>query len=123
MEPESDLFPTSTLELGSNLAGGFTTDPESNLANQFQLEPEENLGIQWPGDAGERTRGVGSRMEEAVAGRGKEKEGGALLPPSVDDMGAEATIRFLKAKLQVMQEEMDRLCEEMNQKVSTLDFS
>lgn len=35
-----------------------------------------------------------------------------LLPPNIDDMGAEASIRFLKAKLRVMQEEMDRLCEE-----------
>ena len=30
---------------------------------------------------------------------------------------AEATIRFLKAKLRVMQEEMDRLCQECSEKV------
>ncbi len=52
-----------------------------------------------------------------VAEREKGKEGGAFLPSSVDEMGAEATIRFLKAKLRVMQEEMDRLCEEINTKV------
>jgi len=31
---------------------------------------------------------------------------------------AEATIRFLKAKLRVMQEELDRLCAELASKVS-----
>ena len=36
----------------------------------------------------------------------------------VDDT-IEATIRFLKAKLRVMQEEMDRLCQENNEKVQT----
>ena len=30
----------------------------------------------------------------------------------------EATIRFLKAKLRVMQEELDHVCEEMGMKVS-----
>ena len=32
----------------------------------------------------------------------------------------EAVIRFLKAKLKVMQEEMDHMCEESNSKVSLL---
>ena len=31
----------------------------------------------------------------------------------------EATVRFLKAKLRVMQEEMDRLCQECSEKVAT----
>ncbi|EDO38569.1 predicted protein [Nematostella vectensis] len=32
-----------------------------------------------------------------------------VLPAGAEDMGSEATIRFLKAKLRVMQEEMDRI--------------
>ncbi|XP_077993724.1 testis-expressed protein 9-like isoform X2 [Glandiceps talaboti] len=35
-----------------------------------------------------------------------------ILPQAAQDMGAEATIRFLKAKLRVMQEELDRLAHE-----------
>ena len=33
----------------------------------------------------------------------------------------EATIRFLKAKLRVMQEEMDRLCQECSEKVDRVE--
>ena len=35
---------------------------------------------------------------------------------------SEATIRFLKAKLRVMQEEMDRLCQECTEKVGTAEL-
>ena len=43
----------------------------------------------------------------------------SLLPPSFLPLlhQTEATIRFLKAKLRVMQEEMDRLCQENSEKV------
>ena len=54
-----------------------------------------------------------------LEGPSDKEGGGVLLPSSVDEMGAEATIRFLKAKLRVMQEEMDRLCDEINTKVRT----
>lgn len=39
-----------------------------------------------------------------------------VLPTAAQDMGSEAQIRFLKAKLRVMQEEMDRLGQEINKK-------
>nr|XP_022312330.1 testis-expressed protein 9-like [Crassostrea virginica] len=39
-----------------------------------------------------------------------------VLPQAAADMGTEATIRFLKAKLRVMQEEVDRLSQECNKK-------
>lgn len=39
-----------------------------------------------------------------------------VLPSVAQDMGSEAQIRFLKAKLRVMQEEMDRLGQEINKK-------
>ncbi|XP_072173812.1 testis-expressed protein 9-like [Diadema setosum] len=39
-----------------------------------------------------------------------------VLPQAAEGMGSEATIRFLKAKLRVMQEELDRLAHECNQK-------
>lgn len=39
-----------------------------------------------------------------------------ILPQVAQDMGSEAQIRFLKAKLRVMQEEMDRLGQEINKK-------
>ncbi|XP_071789090.1 testis-expressed protein 9-like [Asterias amurensis] len=39
-----------------------------------------------------------------------------VLPQAAEGMGSEATIRFLKAKLRVMQEEMDRLAHEYNKK-------
>lgn len=39
-----------------------------------------------------------------------------VIPQAANDMGSEATIRFLKAKLRVMQEEMDRLSQECNKK-------
>ncbi|KAK3580128.1 hypothetical protein CHS0354_034069 [Potamilus streckersoni] len=39
-----------------------------------------------------------------------------VLPQGATDMGAEATIRFLKAKLRVMQEELDRLAQECTKK-------
>ncbi|KAH3873238.1 testis-expressed protein 9-like [Dreissena polymorpha] len=39
-----------------------------------------------------------------------------VLPSAAQDMGSEAQIRFLKAKLRVMQEEMDRLGQEINKK-------
>ncbi|XP_031557631.1 testis-expressed protein 9-like [Actinia tenebrosa] len=39
-----------------------------------------------------------------------------ILPTGAEDMGSEATIRFLKAKLHVMQEEMDRLSSECSNK-------
>eukprot|EP00731_Ephydatia_muelleri_P017651 Em0010g749a len=38
-----------------------------------------------------------------------------ILPEAAEEMGAEATIRFLKAKLRVMQEEMDRLYAKNNE--------
>lgn len=47
-----------------------------------------------------------------------------ILPEAAAEMGQEATIRFLKAKLRVMQEEMDRLCNELaakNKKLATSD--
>lgn len=39
-----------------------------------------------------------------------------VLPTVAQDMGSEAQIRFLKAKLRVMQEELDRLGQEINKK-------
>ncbi|XP_022088557.1 testis-expressed protein 9-like isoform X2 [Acanthaster planci] len=39
-----------------------------------------------------------------------------VLPQAAEGMGSEATIRFLKAKLRVMQEEVDRLSSECNKK-------
>lgn len=39
-----------------------------------------------------------------------------VLPVGAEDMGSEATIRFLKAKLRVMQEELDRVVAECNKK-------
>lgn len=39
-----------------------------------------------------------------------------VLPVGAEEMGAEATIRFLKAKLRVMQEELDRVVAECNKK-------
>ncbi|XP_038058345.1 testis-expressed protein 9-like [Patiria miniata] len=39
-----------------------------------------------------------------------------VLPQAAEGMGSEATIRFLKAKLRVMQEEVDRLSHEYNKK-------
>ncbi|XP_067653532.1 testis-expressed protein 9-like [Haliotis asinina] len=39
-----------------------------------------------------------------------------ILPHTAADMGTEATIRFLKAKLRVMQEELDRLSQETRNK-------
>ncbi|ESP02591.1 hypothetical protein LOTGIDRAFT_199612 [Lottia gigantea] len=39
-----------------------------------------------------------------------------IIPQVANDMGSEATIRFLKAKLRVMQEELDRLCQECSKK-------
>eukprot|EP00118_Oscarella_pearsei_P019302 m.204213 g.204213 ORF g.204213 m.204213 type:complete len:72 (+) comp39643_c0_seq11:767-982(+) len=45
-----------------------------------------------------------------------------VLPQAAAGMGSEATIRFLKAKLRVMQEEMDRVSEECVHKVSSLDL-
>lgn len=39
-----------------------------------------------------------------------------VLPVGAEDMGAEATIRFLKAKLRVLQEELDRVVAESNNK-------
>ncbi|XP_052785376.1 testis-expressed protein 9-like [Mya arenaria] len=39
-----------------------------------------------------------------------------VLPQAAHDIGAEAQIRFLKAKLRVMQEEMDRLAQDINKK-------
>ncbi|KAK3095280.1 hypothetical protein FSP39_012666 [Pinctada imbricata] len=39
-----------------------------------------------------------------------------VIPQAAADMGSEATIRFLKAKLRVMQEELDRLGQECNKK-------
>ncbi|XP_050396349.1 testis-expressed protein 9 isoform X2 [Patella vulgata] len=39
-----------------------------------------------------------------------------ILPQAAADMGSEATIRFLKAKLRVMQEELDRLSRECSKK-------
>lgn len=39
-----------------------------------------------------------------------------VLPSTANDVGAEATIRFLKAKLHVMQEELDKLSQESHQK-------
>ncbi|XP_045184087.2 testis-expressed protein 9-like [Mercenaria mercenaria] len=39
-----------------------------------------------------------------------------VLPSAAQDMGSEAQIRFLKAKLRVMQEEMDRLGQEISKK-------
>ncbi|XP_062601244.1 testis-expressed protein 9-like [Saccostrea cucullata] len=39
-----------------------------------------------------------------------------VIPQAAADMGTEATIRFLKAKLRVMQEEVDRLSQECNKK-------
>ncbi|KAL3885143.1 hypothetical protein ACJMK2_025238 [Sinanodonta woodiana] len=39
-----------------------------------------------------------------------------VLPQGATDMGAEATIRFLKAKLRVMQEELDRIAQECAKK-------
>ncbi|KAJ8035559.1 Testis-expressed protein 9 [Holothuria leucospilota] len=39
-----------------------------------------------------------------------------VLPQAAEGMGSEATIRFLKAKLRVMQEELDSLSQECNQK-------
>lgn len=43
-----------------------------------------------------------------------------VLPQAAEGMGSEATIRFLKAKLRVMQEELDRLAHECNQKEESL---
>ncbi|XP_003726002.2 testis-expressed protein 9 [Strongylocentrotus purpuratus] len=43
-----------------------------------------------------------------------------ILPQAAEGMGSEATIRFLKAKLRVMQEELDRLAHECNQKDESL---
>ncbi|CAH3103780.1 unnamed protein product [Pocillopora meandrina] len=40
----------------------------------------------------------------------------SVLPVGAEEMGSEATIRFLKAKLRVMQEELDRVVEECNKK-------
>ncbi|XP_052692105.1 testis-expressed protein 9-like [Crassostrea angulata] len=42
-----------------------------------------------------------------------------VIPQAAADMGTEATIRFLKAKLRVMQEEVDRLSQECNKKDET----
>lgn len=42
--------------------------------------------------------------------------GDDVLPQAASDMGSEATIRFLKAKLRVMQEEMDKLAHQTHQK-------
>ncbi|XP_048749432.2 testis-expressed protein 9-like isoform X2 [Ostrea edulis] len=42
-----------------------------------------------------------------------------VLPQAAADMGTEATIRFLKAKLRVMQEEVDRLSQECSKKDET----
>ncbi|XP_070536820.1 testis-expressed protein 9-like [Ptychodera flava] len=39
-----------------------------------------------------------------------------ILPQAAQDMGTEATIRFLKAKLRVMQEELDRLAHECSKR-------
>jgi len=39
-----------------------------------------------------------------------------VLPVGAEEMGSEATIRFLKAKLRVMQEELDRVVAECNKK-------
>ncbi|XP_052084639.1 testis-expressed protein 9-like [Mytilus californianus] len=39
-----------------------------------------------------------------------------VIPQAANEMGAEATIRFLKAKLRVMQEELDRLGSEVNKR-------
>ncbi|XP_041356069.1 testis-expressed protein 9-like [Gigantopelta aegis] len=39
-----------------------------------------------------------------------------IIPAAAADMGTEATIRFLKAKLRVMQEELDRLTQECHKK-------
>ncbi|KAL8558710.1 hypothetical protein ACOMHN_037803 [Nucella lapillus] len=39
-----------------------------------------------------------------------------VLPQAAGDMGSEATIRFLKAKVRVMQEELDRLSQDCNKK-------
>lgn len=40
----------------------------------------------------------------------------SVLPVGAEEMGSEATIRFLKAKLRVLQEELDRVVAECNKK-------
>lgn len=54
-------------------------------------------------------------------GEGLGYHGDDILPEAAEDMGPEATIRFLKAKLRVMQEEMDRLCQENGEKEKQLN--
>ncbi|XP_013385699.1 testis-expressed protein 9 isoform X2 [Lingula anatina] len=56
---------------------------------------------------------IEGQMEQ---GELEEDEDDDVLPQAAADMGAEAQIRFLKAKLRVMQEELDRLAQECNKK-------
>jgi hypothetical protein len=65
--------------------------------NNVVLRMERELdGVEWNRDAG---------------------NGGIdVVPEAADDMGPEALTRFLKAKLRVMQEEIDRLCQELTAK-------
>lgn len=49
--------------------------------------------------------------------------GNDFLPDAADDMGPEALARFLRAKLRVMQEEIDRLCRELTAKEKQLSSS
>nr|KAG5707236.1 hypothetical protein BaRGS_000010 [Batillaria attramentaria] len=57
-------------------------------------------------------------IEDKVAsGDVRVDEDDDVIPQAAQDMGSEATIRFLKAKVRVMQEELDRLAQENNKKV------
>ncbi|GFO31869.1 testis-expressed sequence 9 protein [Plakobranchus ocellatus] len=79
----------------------------TSLQHQFsdlstRLEEEEG------GGGGGRNAAVFD--DDAVYG------GDDILPQAASDMGSEATIRFLKAKLRVMQEEMDKLAHQTHQR-------
>lgn len=72
-----------------------------------------------------RLEGELGQMGVLVGGSGEELgyHGDDILPEAAEDMGSEALIRFLKAKLRVMQEEMDSLCQENSEKDKQLHAS
>ncbi|OWF49322.1 testis-expressed protein 9-like [Mizuhopecten yessoensis] len=57
-----------------------------------------------------------TNIEERLDTDDDEEEEDDIIPQAAADMGSEATIRFLKAKLRVMQEELDRLAQDCNKK-------
>jgi hypothetical protein len=79
--------------------------------DRIAVRAEQELDeVEWNRD----TKRVGNRPSY---------HGNNILPDTADDMGPEALTRFLKAKLRVMQEEVDQLCQELAAKERQLSSS